>query len=63
MKQHKFEFDKFVRDLEERNKKHQQQIEESLINEEQNLARRHVEKYSELPQNQIVYNQERSDAK
>jgi len=62
MKQYKFEFDKFVKDLEDRNKKHQQIIEESLIEEENNYARKRVERYRELPQNQIVYDKDRSDA-
>ncbi len=61
MKQYKFEFDKFLKDLEERDKKHRQIIENSL-GEEDNYARQRVERYREKPQNQIVYNQERSDA-
>jgi hypothetical protein len=64
MKQYKFEFDKFLKDLEERDKKHRQIIENSTEEEESvNYARQRVERYREKPQNQIVYNQERSDAK
>ncbi len=60
MKQYKFEFDKFLKDLEERDKKHRQIIENSL-EEDDNYARKRVERYREKPQNQIVYNQERRD--
>lgn len=63
MKQYKFEFEKFVKDLEERDNRHREDIENSLIEEQNNLARQRVERYRELPQNQVVYNQERSDAK
>jgi len=63
MKQYKFEFEKFVKDLEERDAQHREDVETSLKEEENNLARRHVKRYREIPQNQVVYNQERSDAK
>jgi len=63
MKQYKFEFEKFVKDLEERDNRHRENVEDTLIEEQNNLARRRVERYREMPQNQVVYNQERSDAK
>ena len=63
MKQYKFEFEKFVKDLEERDNRHKEDIENSLIEEQNNLARKRVERYREIPQNQVVYNQERGDAK
>ncbi len=49
MKQYKFEFDKFVKDLEARDNRHREDIENSLIEEQNNLARQRVERYRELP--------------
>jgi hypothetical protein len=64
MKQYKFEFDKFLKDLEERDKKHRQIIENSVEEKEDiNYARQRVVRYREKAQNQIVYNQERSNVK
>ena len=56
MKKYKFEFDKFVKDLEERADRHRQQtIEEMNDLEEQETKRLRARRYHEHHHNSIVY--------
>ena len=63
MKQYKFEFDKFMQDLESRNQNRVENLEELMRQEEawniSELARR----YREHPHNQIRYDQDRENVK
>ena len=59
MKKYRFEFDKFVRDLEKRQDKHRQQVvEENHDLDEQEVKRLKMMRYHEHRHNQIVYEQE-----
>lgn len=59
MKKYRFEFDKFVRDLEKRLDKNRQQIvEENQELDEQEAKRLKALRYHEHRHNQIVYEQE-----
>jgi hypothetical protein len=62
MKQYKFEFDKFVRDLESRDQRRVEKLEELLEQEESWTAREFMRRYREHPHNQITYNQDKGDA-
>ena len=55
MKQYKLNFEKFVKDIEEREKERLQEIEKLQEQEEFNYARKLAELYRELPQNSTRY--------
>lgn len=56
MKKYKFEFDKFVKDLEERSDRHRQRLEEEVGDyNEQEIKRDKARRYHEHPHNTIVY--------
>ena len=55
MKQYKLNFEKFMKDIEEREKSHLQEIEKLQEQEELNYARKLAELYRELPQNSTRY--------
>tara|TARA_B100000282_G_C31728487_1_gene489709 strand:+ start:1097 stop:1282 length:186 start_codon:yes stop_codon:yes gene_type:complete len=55
MKQYKLNFEKFVKDIEEREKERLQEIEKLQEQEELNYARKLAELYRELPQNSTRY--------
>tara|TARA_B100000131_G_C17990107_1_gene562193 strand:+ start:809 stop:997 length:189 start_codon:yes stop_codon:yes gene_type:complete len=59
MKKYRFEFDKFVKDLEKRADKNRQRINEEIHDlDEQRLKRLKAARYHEHPHNQIVYKQD-----
>jgi hypothetical protein len=62
MKHYKFEFDKFVQDLERRNQHRVENLEEHLKQEEAWNIRELVRRYREHPHNQITYGQGEGDA-
>lgn len=55
MKQYKLNFEKFMKDIEKREKDHLQEIEKLQEQEELNYARKLAELYRELPQNSTRY--------
>ena len=55
MKQYKLNFEKFMKDIEEREKERLQEIERIQEQEELNYARKIAELYRELPQNSTRY--------
>ena len=56
MKKYRFEFDKFVKDLEKREDKNRQKLaEESHDLDEQELKREILKRYHEHPHNTVVY--------
>lgn len=56
MKKYRFEFDKFVKDLERRGDKNRQRIaEESNDLNDQELKREKLKRYHEHPHNSVVY--------
>ena len=63
MKQYKFEFDKFVRDLERRNQQRVENLEELTKQEETWSIRELVRRHSEHPHNQIRYDQDKENVK
>tara|TARA_Y100000310_G_scaffold304244_1_gene343195 strand:+ start:289 stop:480 length:192 start_codon:yes stop_codon:yes gene_type:complete len=63
MKQYKFEFDKFVRDLERRNQSRVENLEELMKQEEAWDIRELVKRYREHPHNQIRYDQDKGNVK
>ena len=63
MKQYKFEFDKFVRDLEKRNQRRVENLEELMRQEEEWNIRELVRRYREHPHNQITYGQDKENVR
>ena len=63
MKQYKFEFDKFVRDLERRNQERVENLEELMKQEEAWTIRERVRRYREHPHNQIRYDQDKENVR
>lgn len=59
MKQYKLNFEKFMKDIEEREKTRRQEIERLQEQEELNYARKLAELYRELPQNSTKYAKEK----
>lgn len=55
MKQYKLNFEKFMKDIEKREKDRLQEIEKLQEQEELNYARKLAELYRELPQNSTRY--------
>lgn len=55
MKKYKLDFEKFMKDIEEREQYRREEIEKLHEQEEQNFARKLAELYRERPQNSIVY--------
>lgn len=55
MKQYRLNFEKFVKDIEEREKERLQEIERLREQEELNYSRKLAELYREVPQNSIRY--------
>ena len=55
MKQYKLNFEKFMKDIEEREKARLQEIEKLQEQEELNYARKLADLYRELPQNSTRY--------
>ena len=55
MKQYKLDFEKFMKDIEERDQNRRKELEKLREQEEMNFARKLAELYRELPQNSIVY--------
>jgi len=58
MKQYKLNFEKFVKDIEEKEKSRREEIEKLQEQEELNYARKLAELYRELPQNSTRYTKE-----
>jgi len=58
MKQYKLNFEKFVKDIEEKEKSRREEIEKLQEQEEINYARKLAELYRELPQNSTRYTKE-----
>ena len=63
MKQYKFEFDKFVQDLERRDQQRVKNLEELMRQEESWDMRERVRRYMEHPHNQIRYDQDKENVK
>jgi len=62
MKKYRFEFDKFVKDLEERADKNRKHLTEELqASEEAEIKRARVRRYQEHPHNSIVYKREQKN--
>jgi len=62
MKKYRFEFDKFVKDLEKRSDKNRQHLSEEMQGlEEVEIKRAHVRRYQEHPHNSIVYEREQKN--
>lgn len=61
MKKYKFEFDKFVKDLEKRQRV--AEAEKENIQEDETYARQYENKYREHPHNQIKYDRKTTDDK
>ena len=59
MKQYKINFEKFMKDIEERERFRIQEIERLNEQEELNYARKLAELYRELPQNSIRYTKDK----
>ena len=59
MKQYKLNFEKFMKDIEERERSRREEIERLNEQEELNYARKLAELYRELPQNSKRYTKER----
>ena len=56
MKKYRFEFDKFVKDLEKRSDKNRQRLDEELEElDEREVKRLKARRYHEHPHNSIVY--------
>ena len=55
MKQYKLDFEKFMEDIEKREKYRLEELKRLQSHEEENFARKLAELYRELPQNSIVY--------
>ncbi len=62
MKQYKLDFEKFMKDIEERDRARRENLEKLHEQEEQNFARRLAELYRELPQNSIVYGKKQDES-
>jgi len=58
MKQYKLNFEKFVKDIEEKEKSRREEIEKLQEQEELNYARKLAKLYRELPQNSTRYTKE-----
>ena len=58
MKQYKLNFEKFVKDIEEKEKSRREEIEKLQEQEELNYARKLAELYRELPQDSTRYTKE-----
>jgi len=63
MKQYKFEFDKFVQDLERRDQQRVKNLEELMRQEEEWDIRELVRRHKEHPHNQIRYDQGKDNAR
>ena len=60
MKKYKFEFDKFVKDLERRAKNHRDRLtEEAHDLDEQEVKRLKASRYHEHPHNSVVYDRKK----
>jgi hypothetical protein len=59
MKQYKVNFEKFMQDIEKREKARREEIEKLQEHEELNYARKLADLYRELPQNSIRYEKDR----
>ena len=56
MKKYRFEFDKFVKDLEKRSDKNRQRLMEEMEEiDEAEIKRARIRRYQEHPHNSIVY--------
>lgn len=63
MKQYKLDFEKFVEDIEKRNKQREDKYKKLQEQEEENFARKLALLYRELPQNSVYYGRHRDDKK
>ena len=59
MKQYKLNFEKFMKDIEEREQVRLEEIKKLQEQEEQNYSRKLAELYRELPQNSTKYPRDR----
>ena len=63
MKQYKLDFEKFIEDIEKRNKQREERYRKLQEQEEDNFARKIALLYRELPQNSVYYGRNRNENK